>query len=112
MLVFHENYHNLLKWRKNMDKKNEIKLGDRVCDKVTGYEGIAVARTQFLNGCVQYTIARKLKKGEDINITGDPSIDESVLKVIQKRVITSKEYEEEDKRLGGETKIMRRMRGY
>lgn len=33
-----------------------IKLGTRVRDKVTGFEGIAVARVRYLNGCIQYCI--------------------------------------------------------
>jgi hypothetical protein len=33
-----------------------IKLGDRVTDKITGFKGIAVARCEYLNGCVRYEI--------------------------------------------------------
>jgi hypothetical protein len=36
--------------------KSEIKLGQKVKDLVTGYEGIAVARVEYLNGCVQYCV--------------------------------------------------------
>lgn len=43
---------------------SNIKLGDLVKDKVTGYTGIATSKTEFLNGCVQIEITRKLKKGE------------------------------------------------
>lgn len=42
----------------------EIKLGDKVRDKVTGFEGIATSRTEFMNGCVQIEVTSKLKKGE------------------------------------------------
>ncbi len=42
---------------------NEIKLGDKVRDKVSGYEGIATSRTEFLNGCFQIEVTAKLKKG-------------------------------------------------
>ena len=29
-----------------------MKLGDRVRDKMTGFEGVAVSRTEYLYGCV------------------------------------------------------------
>lgn len=41
----------------------EIKLGDKVKDKVTGYEGIATSKTEFLNGCTQIEVTPKIKKG-------------------------------------------------
>jgi len=44
----------------------EIKLGDKVRDKVTGFEGIATAKTEFLNGCIQIEVTPKIKKGENI----------------------------------------------
>ncbi len=41
-----------------------INLGDKVKDTITGYEGIAVARTCWLNGCVRICIqSNKLKDG-------------------------------------------------
>lgn len=33
-----------------------IQLGDKVKDMVTGISGIAVAKTEWINGCVRYTI--------------------------------------------------------
>lgn len=43
----------------------EIKLGDKVRDEITGLVGIAVARIEFLNGCIQYDIQPPMnKKGE------------------------------------------------
>jgi hypothetical protein len=99
-------------------KDYKIKLGDKVRDKITGYIGIATARTLFLNGCVQYSVTKKLKIGETIDKEGDPSIDERCLEIVEERVIESKEYEDEDededddKSNGGPTKFMKRMRGY
>lgn len=41
-----------------------ITLGDEVKDKVTGFEGIAIARTEFLNGCARVGVqSQKLKDG-------------------------------------------------
>ena len=48
-------------------EKNEIKLGDKVKDKVTGLEGIATCRTEFLNGCIQIELTPRIKKGESID---------------------------------------------
>lgn len=54
-----------------------IRLGEKVQDKISGLEGIAVSRTEYLNGCVQYGVMPKIKKGT----TEIPSwnIDESQL---------------------------------
>jgi hypothetical protein len=35
---------------------SEIKLGQKVRDIVTGLEGIATAKCEYLNGCVQFGI--------------------------------------------------------
>ena len=34
----------------------EIKLGDKVKDSVTGFKGIAIAITEYLNGCERVTL--------------------------------------------------------
>lgn len=39
-----------------------IRLGDLVRDKITGFKGIAVGRTEWLNGCVRYGIQPKEMK--------------------------------------------------
>ncbi len=45
-----------------------IKLGSKVKDKVTGYEGIAVARTTYLTGCDRYSVqSEKLDKDKKPN---------------------------------------------
>ena len=44
-----------------------IELGQKVKDKVTGFTGIATARIEYLNGCVQILVTPKMatpKKGE------------------------------------------------
>lgn len=35
---------------------SDIELGDKVEDRVTGLVGIAVARVEYLNGCVQFCV--------------------------------------------------------
>ena len=42
-----------------------IKLGDKVKDKITGFEGVTVAKAIYLNGCVSYEVrAQRLKDGK------------------------------------------------
>lgn len=41
-----------------------IELGQRYKDRVSGWEGIAVARYEFLNGCVRFEIAGADKDGK------------------------------------------------
>jgi len=48
---------------------NKFELGEQLKDIVTGFEGIAVARIEYLNGCVQYGIKPKL--GEESKKKGD-----------------------------------------
>ena len=43
-----------------------IKLGQKVRDKITGLEGIATSRTEYLNGCVRYGIQAKLNKDGEV----------------------------------------------
>lgn len=99
--------------------KTHIKLGDKVRDKVSGYTGIAVARCEFINGCIQYTVARKLKPGQSLDPQGEPSFDETILEVVKRKVIISKEYEKEDEDdedeeelNGGPVTFNKGMRGY
>ena len=41
-----------------------IKLGEEVRDSVTGFEGITMARAEYLNGCISYQVlSRVLKDG-------------------------------------------------
>ena len=46
-----------------MASTKTIRLGDLVKDQVTGYTGVVVARTEYLNGCVRLLIQpQKLDK--------------------------------------------------
>jgi len=40
----------------------EIKLGQKVKDKVTGFIGIAISKVEYLNGCVQFCVKPKVDK--------------------------------------------------
>lgn len=99
--------------------KREIELGDKVKDLITGFEGIAVAKTEFINGCVQFSVAKQLKKGEKFPdlLVGEPCIDSKSLRIVKKKAVNLDEDEEDEedyepKRSGGRTTITKRMRGY
>ena len=83
----------------------EIKLGDKVKCKLTGFTGTAVAKTEFINGCTQWNV---LPKGDKSNkMPEDMSIDEQSLEIIpvKKKKIKKKEN-------GGPMHKGLRLRGY
>ena len=84
---------------------NDIKLGDKVKCKVTGFVGTVSARTEFLNGCVQYEIIPKVSK--DNKILDGVSIDEQNLEVIMTKKNKSKKKEN-----GGPMRKVVSFRGY
>lgn len=64
----------------------KVNLGDKVQDKVTGYEGIATARVEYLNGCTQYGVSGKVDK--DGKVPDVLYIDHSQLEVVvDKKVV-------------------------
>lgn len=71
-----------------------IKLGEKVRDKVTGFEGIATSRVEYLNGCVQYGVTPKIKV-KDNKKPETEYIDEGRLELVGKGINVKK------KRTGG-----------
>ena len=59
-----------------------ITLGRRVKDSITGYEGIAVARTLWLYGCIRIGVQGDLNK--DGKVPDILTFDEAQLNVIPK----------------------------
>ena len=50
-----------------MSTTTEIKLGYRARDVITGFEGIIIAKIEFINGCIQYNLIGKApNSGEKI----------------------------------------------
>jgi len=78
-----------------------IELGQKVRDIVTGLEGIAVSRIEYLNGCIQYGIETESEDGNKLNKT--EYLDEGRLKVIDSSIVTEQleEKEEEEVDNGG-----------
>lgn len=85
--------------------EHNIKLGDKVRCKITGFVGIAVTRSEFLNGCVQYEVQPKCKK--DNKPLEGLSIDEQSLEVISikpKKIVK--------RNTGGANNKMHSMKGF
>jgi hypothetical protein len=48
--------------------RTDCKVGDTVHDTITGFEGVVVCRSEWLNGCVRLTVQpRKLHEGKPID---------------------------------------------
>lgn len=63
-------------------------LGDKVRDRVSGLEGIATARLEYLNGCTQYGVSGKV--GKDGKIPDTMYIDHTQLELIEAKQVTVK----------------------
>ena len=66
----------------------KIKLGSAVMDRISGLEGIAVSRVEYLNECVQYGIQGESKDGK---IPESQYIDEQQLIITDVGFVTEKE---------------------
>ena len=69
--------------KQNLDhiELSKIPLGYRVRDRITGFEGIAIAKVVFLNGCVQYHI-KPTKLDKETKMLEACSIDCQQLEVL------------------------------
>jgi len=63
----------------------DIKLGQKVRDEITGYTGIAVARTEWLYGCVRVTVqSSELHNGMPVEAY---IVDEPQLEVVTEKEV-------------------------
>jgi len=59
-----------------------IKLGSKVRDSLTGFEGIATARHEYLYGCIRITVTpQELKDGKPVE---ESWFDEQRLELVKK----------------------------
>ena len=66
----------------------KLALGDRVKDRITGFRGIVVCRTEWLNYCNRYTVQPEvLKDGKPVESI---AFDEGDLVVVKKDVFAGK----------------------
>lgn len=63
-----------------------INLGSEVKDLVTGFQGIAVARTQFLNGCYRISVQPPMSK--EGKVPENETFDEPQLKLVKEGKVT------------------------
>jgi hypothetical protein len=75
------NYRKLTKKERMMKDVKEIQLGSEVMDLVTGFKGIAMGRTLFLNGCARIGVQPPMDK--DGKIPDAQWFDEPQLKVLK-----------------------------
>lgn len=66
----------------------EINLGDQVVDSVSGLKGIATARVDYMNGCIQYGVSAPI--GKDGKVPETVFIDHTQLAVLSKQFVTVK----------------------
>ncbi len=70
--------------------RQEIELGLEVEDRITGFRGIVTSRVEYINGCVQYCVRKKV--GKDDKFPDAEYIDGEHLKVVGKGItVKSKE---------------------
>jgi hypothetical protein len=65
-----------------------VELGDKAKDTVTGFEGICIARTEWLNGCWRMTLQSD-KLDKDGNPKDGQVFDEPQLVVTKKRKVAT-----------------------
>ena len=65
-----------------------MKLGQKIRCKVTGFEGIATAKCEYLNGCIQFAV--KPKMTEDGKMPDAIYIDVEQLEVVNEKPIKTK----------------------
>ncbi|HED05845.1 MAG TPA: hypothetical protein ENI61_04080 [Ignavibacteria bacterium] len=85
--------------------ENKIKLGDKVRDKISGFTGIVVAKSEFLNGCIQCDIMPKCK-------TKDKMPEAQGIDIQSLEVIKNKPKKIKKSSTGGRTRVGIKQRGF
>lgn len=77
-----------------------VNLGDKVKDNVTGYTGIAIARTTWLHGCDRITVQPD-SLDKDGKVQDGFTFDEKQLTVLESSVVKTESKTPSLKRTGG-----------
>lgn len=77
-----------------------VKLGDKVKDTVTGFQGIAVARTTWLHGCDRINV-QPVELDKDKKPLEAVVFDEKQLIVVKAAVVASEENKKSTTKTGG-----------
>ena len=64
----------------------KFKLGQRVRDLVTGFEGVATSRVEYINGCVQYGVTPKVSKDDKTKYPDSTYVDVDQLEKVKDAV--------------------------
>lgn len=75
-----------------MSNRTAIKLGDRVRDRITGFEGIVIGITEWLYQC-RRPIVQATSLNNDGKPTGSESFDEDQLEIIESGAFSPKAVE-------------------
>lgn len=78
-----------------------IALKSKVKDRVTGFVGIAVSRTEYMNGCIRYGVQASVQKKDNDKLPETYYFDEDQLDVIGDRLVKKPE---KKKPTGGDRK--------
>lgn len=62
-----------------------VKLGDEVIDKVSGFVGVAIADTKYLQGCNKITVQPVVK--EDGSLPDSQAFDKPQLRIVKKKKV-------------------------
>lgn len=65
-----------------------IALGQKVKDRVTGFTGIAVAKVEYLNGCIQFCV--KPEMSEPGKMPDGQYIDDHQLEIIGEGIVVAR----------------------
>lgn len=71
-----------------MTIKKQIELGDAVKDLISGFQGVAVAKTEWLNGCIRWTLQPE-SMSKDGASKATETFDAQQLDVIKKHKVAS-----------------------
>ena len=93
--------------------KTEILLGDLVKCKYTGFKGVVINKTEFINGCIQFGIVAKFDQKAPLALElSEQSIDSQSLIMVRKGPRHNKEEDDdEEEPTGGPSRAMPKMRG-
>lgn len=64
---------------------SKINLGDKARDRVSGFEGVCVAQTQWISGCARLTL--QPPTGKDGKIPDAQTFDEPMLELVKANTI-------------------------
>lgn len=98
--------HNIhVKKEKTMSKEKVAELGDEVKDSISGFQGIAIAKHDYIHGCTRMSVQPPVDK--DGKLPESATFDILALEVVKKKESPSvSESEASSKKPGGPAKYM------